>query len=147
MTGKVYILNIKANRIKKEKKNELKFKSIDRSYEFAIAACKAASEKKAENITLLNVSKLTVISDYFLIITANSKPHINSLARFLEESLRKLNLQLISKEGVTDNTWSVLDFGDIIVHIMLEKERNLYKLESFWRNATFIDDKLWKKVS
>lgn len=151
MTAEVRsILAVKINRNKKLRSKSLKhkLKSIDISFEKAITACKAAYEKKGENITLLNVSKLTIISDYFVIITANSKPHLQILSRYIEEILKNnFNAHLISQEGVIDNVWSVLDFGDIIVHIMLEDERNYYKLESFWRNATFIDSKVWKKAS
>ena len=144
------ILSNKSNRNKKTLKSRTKNrkeKQINYSLDLALTACKAANDKKGENIALLDVSKLTVISDYFLIISANSKPHLQSLSRHIEDTLSKLNINLVSKEGINNNTWAVLDFGEVIVHIMMENERSYYKLESFWRNATFVDNKLWKKAS
>lgn len=146
----ISILSIKSKKNKKTLKSRTKkCKEEQTSYSLGLAllACKAASDKKGENIVLLDVSKLTVISDYFLIISANSKPHLHALSRYIEDALSELNSKLISKEGINDNTWAVLDFGEIIVHIMMENERNFYKLESFWRNANFVDNKLWKKAS
>lgn len=146
----IVILNIKSKRNKKtpkSKTNNRKKEQTNYSLGLALTACKAANDKKGENIVLLDISKLTVISDYFLIISANSKPHLQTLSRYILDTLLKSNTTLISKEGTDNSTWAILDFGELIVHIMLESERSFYKLESFWRNATFMDNKLWKKAS
>ena len=139
-------MNIKLNRQKRNttKKNNLKEAN---HLSIALLAAKIAEEKKGENILLLDVSKLTVISDCFLIVTAKSMPQINAIAKSIEESLRSVNYRLISKEGFVDSNWVVLDFGNLIVHIMNEKERNYYKLEKFWSNATLVDEKQWQKAS
>ena len=141
------ILNIKTRQKKRliSTKDNSK-KKIDNSNLIYIAA-NAAEEKKGENIVLLDVSRLTVLSDYFLIITAKSSSQIEAIASNIEEELVKMNCQLISKEGFIESNWTVLDFGNIIVHIMREKEREYYKLERFWCNATTIDKKQWKKAS
>lgn len=110
-------------------------------------AANIANEKKGENILLLDVSKLTVISDYFLIITAKSSPQIEAISKHIEEALSNLDCKLISKEGFVGSNWVVLDFGNIIVHIMIEKERNYYKLEKFWSNAEIIEKKKWEIAS
>ena len=115
--------------------------------DFAFIAANAANEKKGENILLLDVSKLTVISDYFLIVTAKSTPQIEAISKHVEETLFNLNYRLVSKEGFVDSNWIVLDFGNSVVHIMSEKERNYYKLEKFWSNATIIEKKKWEKAS
>jgi len=119
------------------------------NYELKIAyiAANAAEEKKGENILLLDVSRLTIVSDYFLIITAKSTPQIHAIANYIEEKLSKFNYHLISKEGFINSTWTILDFGNVVVHIMTEKERNYYKLERFWSNAISINNKQWKKAS
>ena len=115
--------------------------------DFAFIAANAANEKKGENILLLDVSKLTVISDYFLIVTAKSTPQIEAISKQIEETLSNLNYRLISKEGFVGNSWVVLDFGNLVVHIMSEKERTYYKLEKFWSNATIIEKRKWEKAS
>ena len=115
--------------------------------DFAFIAANAADEKKGENILLLDVSKLTVISDYFLIVTAKSIPQIEAISKHIEETLSNLNYHLVSKEGFVDSNWVVLDFGNFVVHIMSEKERSYYKLEKFWSNGIVIDKKKWEKAS
>ena len=135
---------LNTKRIDKKTKNNLK---QDNDFNFAYIAAKAAEEKKGENILLLDVSKLTVIADYFLIITAKSTPQIQALADFITEELKTLNGYIVSREGFINNNWVVLDFGNLVVHIMDTKERDYYKLERFWGNAVLVDSKIWKKAS
>lgn len=135
----------------KNKKSTLKpgkklNKQKDESYHVLVAA-NAAEEKKAENILLLDVSKLTIIADFFLIITAKSPAQIEAITNSIKEKLSKYNYNLNSKEGFITSNWVILDFGNLVVHIMGEKERNYYKLERFWSNATVIDKKIWRKAS
>lgn len=140
----ITILNLK----QKRKNNTIKkTKTGLNDLDFTFIAANAADEKKGENILLLDVSKLTVISDYFLIITARSTPQIEAISKHIEETLSKLNYKIISKEGFVGSSWIVLDFGNLIVHIMSEKERNYYKLEKFWSNGIIIDKKKWEKAS
>ena len=138
------ILSIKKNRPVKKKDN-LKLQKYDLN--MACLAANLASEKKGDNILLLDVSKLTVVSDYFVVVTAHSTPQVEAIAKHIEENLSKLNYKPISKEGFVASNWVVLDFGNVVVHIMNEHERNYYKLEQFWSNATPIEKKQWKKAS
>ncbi len=140
-------MSIKLNRKKRElkKTNNLTQEKNDLSLIYIAARC--AEEKKGENILLLDVSKLTTVSDYFLIVTAKSTVQIEAIAKHIEEKLQKMNHKLICKEGFVASNWVVLDFGNLVVHIMSQKEREYYKLERFWSNATFIDNKLWEKAS
>lgn len=131
----------------KPKESKKNIKKLNNDLKIVYTAAKAAEEKKGENIIILDVSKLTVISDYFLLITAKSTPQIEAISRFIEEKLDELNYSLISKEGFVSSNWIVLDYGNLVVHIMHEKERNYYKLERFWSNATLVDNKIWKKAS
>ena len=138
-------MKLKRNKQANKLKNNLKQENNDLM--FAYTAAKAAEEKKGEKVLLLDVSKLTVVADYFLIISAKSAPQIQALANHIEERLTKSDYQMISKEGFVDSNWIVLDFGNLVVHIMHEREREYYKLERFWGNATLIDNKAWKKAS
>ncbi len=135
--------------LKQKRKNNLikKNKTSLSDLDLVFTAANAANEKKGENILLLDVSKLTVISDYFLIVTAKSTPQIEAISKNIEETLSNLNYKLISKEGFVGSNWVVLDFGNLVVHTMIEKERNYYKLEKFWSNAIIIDKKKWEKAS
>lgn len=138
-------LKLSKNKRAVQAKSIQKIENIDLNY--ASVAAKAAEEKKGEDVLLLDVSKLTIISDYFLIITARSHSQIQAIANNIEEKLAKFNYKLMSKEGFVMNSWVVLDFGNLVIHIMRKEERDYYKLERFWSNATFIDKKLWRKAS
>ena len=128
-----------------EKKNSFKLEKNDKY--LACLAAYASSEKKAEDILLLDVSRLTVLGDYFLIVTAKSAPQLEAIARHVEETLLKYGFRMVSKEGAGFSNWIVLDFGNIIVHIMGEKERIYYRLEQFWSNAEIVNKKFWEKAS
>lgn len=132
------ILISKTKNKKRTNQNKKNLKLENSDLKFAYIAASAAEDKKGENITLLDVSKLTVISDFFLIITAHSIAQIQAIATHIEEKLSNANYKLLSKEGFVNSNWMVMDFGNLTVHIMNEKERNYYKLEKFWSNATFI---------
>ena len=138
-----------STKTKTKKKNkpvkETKFK--DEFLKIVLTAATSAEEKKGENILILDVSKLTVISDYFLIVTAKSAAQIQAIANNIEENLKKTGYNLISKEGLPESSWIIQDFGNLIVHIMQEKERSYYKLEKFWSNATIVNNELWQKAS
>ena len=140
-------LNIKTNTKKRNLKTKDELKQSNNDLALAFIAAKAAEEKKGENIVLLDVSRLTVIADYFLVISAKSPAQIEAIAKNIEESMSKLKYNLIFKEGFPGSNWTVLDFGNLVVHIMNEKERNYYKLERFWSNAVVIDNKVWEKAS
>lgn len=140
------ILKFKTKRKKRIVQKKSTKKSENNNLKFLYLAANAANEKKGENILLLDVSKLTIISDYFIIVTAKSTVQAQAIANYIEDQMSKNNFKLISKEGLTDGSWVVLDFGNIVVHIMREQERNYYKLERFWSNATVINSKLREKA-
>ncbi len=133
--------------LKRKTKTRQQTKTELSDLDYMFIAANAANEKKGEDILLLDVSKLTVISDFFLIVTAKSPPQVEAIAKHIEEVLLKLNYKMISKEGFVGSNWTVLDFGNLVVHIMIEKERAYYKLEKFWSNATIIEKKKWEKAS
>lgn len=138
-------MEIKSKRTIKDSK-KLKPKEIA-TKELLYEAANAAEDKKGTEILLLDVSKLTVISDYFLLITANSSPQARAIANNIEVKLKELERRVETKEGSKDNSWVVLDYGDMVVHIMTPEIRDFYKLERFWSNAIIIDNKTWKKAS
>ena len=139
-------------KLKNKRKNNLanrddKTKHENTDLNYILLAANSADEKKGENILVLDVSRLTVIADYFLIVSAKSTPQIIAMANYIEEKLSDAKYKLVSKEGLINSNWTVLDFGNLVVHIMGEKERNYYNLERFWSNAITIENKLWKKAS
>lgn len=101
--------------------------------ELAKACCKALSDKKGEDIVILDVSDQTVMCSYFVIATGKSTTQVRALGDNVEEVLKK-NYELYPErtEGLREGRWGVLDYGDVIVHIFNEESRLFYYLERLW---------------
>ncbi len=110
-------------------------------YEAAIVAVKTLSEKKGEDIRLLNTTELTVIADYFVICTATSAPHIKALTEEVDKRLSDAGMPAIHREGYRSSTWVLLDYGGLVVHVFLEETRQFYGLDRLWGDAQEIDIK------
>ena len=106
------------------------------SKELALQVAKAAEDKKAQDITLLKVSDVSYLADYFVIVTGFSRTQLNAIAESIEEQIEeKFNLQPIRVSGKREGNWVVQDYGDVIVHSFLPEEREYYNLEAFWGHA------------
>ncbi len=93
---------------------------------------KTLKDHKAIDIEILNVKKISDLTDYMIVATANSTTHAKALAEKSREALAKLKIRPISIEGETTREWMLADFDDVILHIMLEPTRKFYALEKLW---------------
>lgn len=94
-----------------------------------------ASDKKAEDVVLLDIRDITVIADYFVICSGNNSRQIQAIAESIDEELGKQGVALLHREGNPETGWILLDFGDVIVHIFSPQEREYYRLERLWSEA------------
>lgn len=104
--------------------------------EMAVLASKALDAKRAKDIVALKVDEMTVITDYMVIATGRSVPQVKALAEHVEEELAKQDLFARRREGMTEGRWCVLDYGDLMVHIFHEQDREYYQLERLWSDGT-----------
>lgn len=102
------------------------------SREMARIAYGALEEKKAEDIRVLSIEKVSVIADYFLIASGTNRNQVQALAESVEEALYKAGYEVRQKEGVQSANWILMDYGDIIVHIFDRENRLFYDLERIW---------------
>ena len=102
---------------------------------------KALDDKKAKNIDVLDISELTSLGDYFIICTCGSTPQVHACCDEVEEKLEEIDVNCIHKEGYSGGSWVLMDYGDIIVHIMQEETRNFYSLEKLWDDCPRIEVK------
>ena len=102
------------------------------SKEMARIAYKALEEKKAEDIRVISIEKVSVIADYFLIASGTNRNQVQALAESVEEMLAKAGYEARQKEGVQSANWILMDYGDIIVHIFDKDNRLFYDLERIW---------------
>ena len=106
----------------------------------ALEIAAAADDKKAQDIVLLDVSDVSYLADYFVIITGFSGTQLKAIAESIEEKLEeKYNRIPVRVSGKREGNWVVQDYEDVIVHTFLPEEREYYNLEAFWGHAERIE--------
>ena len=105
----------------------------------AVAAARAASDKQAEDIVVLDVSDVIVITDYFVLCTASSSRQVKTVIEAVENQVRTLGVRPVRREGEADAGWWLLDYVDVVVHVFGTEEREYYDLERLWRDAPVVD--------
>jgi len=103
--------------------------------DIARRAVEIASEKQASNIVLLDVRDICTFSDYFVICSGDNERQIRTIYEDIEQSLKTENEITHHNEGTIDSGWLLLDYGDVIVHIFSEEEREYYRLDELWQDA------------
>jgi ribosome-associated protein len=94
-----------------------------------------AIDRKASDVTILDIGKSTTLADYFLIVTGTSDRQINAVANAVEERMKELGVRRIAREGLPADGWVLLDYGQIIVHVFAPEQREYYDLERRWSDA------------
>ena len=100
------------------------------------AAVRAAEDKKAEDIVVLDLRKALGFTDYFVICSATSEPQLKAISTSIREQVRdKFDQKPISEDGYPASQWIILDYGEVIVHLFQGEKREFYALESLWSDA------------
>jgi ribosome-associated protein len=100
--------------------------------------CRVLDEKKAEDLKVLDVSEQSSITDYLIVATATSLPHLRALRVELEKALDAANTHLVGMEATEESGWLVIDAFDVMIHLFLAEPREKYGLERLWRDASDI---------
>jgi ribosome-associated protein len=101
----------------------------------AIAAARAAAGKQGEDVVILDVHDLIVITDYFVITSGSSDRQVKTLSEEIEKALKGLGVRPVRREGETDARWVLIDYVDVVVHVFADEGREYYDLERLWRDA------------
>ncbi len=109
------------------------------SREMAAAACKALSDKKAEDIKVIDIHEISQIADYFVIASAANVNQLQAIIDAVEEALHNLGYTLEKLEGNHRSSWVLMDYKDIIVHLFSREDRLFYDLERIWQDGTFVE--------
>ncbi len=107
--------------------------------EVAYEVTRALDAKKGLDIKLLKIDKVSSLADYFLICTGTSSTHVKTLCDYAEYTLEQLGEPMLGREGHRGNTWELLDFGSIVVHVFTDEAREFYSLERLWADAEQVD--------
>ena len=105
------------------------------STDLAVAAARAAADKHATDVVVLDVRTTLVITDFFVIVTADNPRQVKTVIEAIEDALRPLGERPVRREGEADAGWSLLDYIDVVVHVFAPEERAYYDLERLWRDA------------
>jgi ribosome-associated protein len=98
----------------------------------------AASDKKAEDILVLNVSEVTTIADLFVLLSGRGERQVQAIADAIVEKAKQAGRQPIGVEGYKAGRWVLIDLGDVVVHAFVPEERELYRLERLWGDAPVV---------
>ena len=105
-------------------------------------------DKKAKDITILNISNVSVLADYFVICSSDTPTQIRALANYVRENIKDIFSRLPNgEERDLKNHWNLLDYGDVIVHILHKNERETYAIEKFWSHAFKVSEAKWMEDS
>ena len=107
--------------------------------EVAYQVTKALDDKKGLDIKVLKIDEVSSLADYFIICTGTSNTHVKTLCDYAEYTLEQLGEPMLGREGHRGNTWELLDYGSIVVHVFTEEAREFYSLERLWADAQQID--------
>ena len=105
----------------------------------AYEVTKSLDMKKGMDIKLLKIDKVSSLADYFLICTGTSNTHVKTLCDHAEYTLDQLGETMLGREGHRGNSWELLDYGSVVVHVFTEEAREFYSLERLWADAQQID--------
>ncbi|MCI6851038.1 MAG: ribosome silencing factor [Oscillospiraceae bacterium] len=107
--------------------------------EIAYEATKALDSKKGLDIQVLRVDRVTSLADYFIICTGTSNTHVRTLCDCAEYTLEQLGETMLGREGHRGNSWELLDFGAVVIHVFTPEAREFYSLERLWADAEKIE--------
>lgn len=109
-------------------------KTLD-SQEIAILCARIADGKKAEDVIIFDMRKLSSIADYFVICSGFNVRQLQGIAGEIEQQLQGLGIRWMGREGYADAFWILMDYGDVVVHLFDKEKRRFYDLELLWGDA------------
>lgn len=108
--------------------------------------CKALDEKLADTVKIIDISKISVIADYFIIAGGFNGPHMEALVDNVSEKLNKEEINPIRTEGAHSNDWVLMDYGDVVLHVFSKEARSFYDLEHVWSDGTIYNVDEFSKI-
>lgn len=109
------------------------------SREIAKMICEALDEKKAEDIQIIDIQKVSVLADYFIVSHGNNQNQLLAMQEEVDKIMYENGIQAKQIEGNRSSTWILMDYGDVIVHLFLKEDRLFYNLEKIWQDGTLLD--------
>ncbi|MEY2978895.1 MAG: ribosome silencing factor [Prochlorotrichaceae cyanobacterium] len=113
---------------------------LDEALQIALVAAQAADDRKAENIRVVQVTAVSYLADYFVVVSGFSPVQVKAIARAIEAAVESdCGRSVLRQEGLAEGRWVLQDYGDVVVHIFMPEEREYYGLEAFWGHGQILD--------
>ncbi|MCM1009552.1 MAG: ribosome silencing factor [Fusobacterium sp.] len=114
----------------------------------ACVVARTLDDNLGKNISVLNISNVSSLADYFVIVTGDSTPQVRALTESTSLRIKELFHRLPLKvENDSKNRWNLIDYGDVVVHVLHKDERDAYAIEKFWSNSFSVDENEWMEIS
>jgi ribosome-associated protein len=118
------------------------------SHKLACVIAQILDDKLAKDITILNISHVSSLADYFVIASGDSTPQVKALMETVKDKVKKHFTRLpLRNENDQKNRWNLLDYGEVVIHIMNQEQRDTYKIEKFWSHALTMERETWEELS
>jgi len=111
----------------------------DEAVALAVIAAAAADDRSASDIAMLEVADVLVVADLFLVVTVSNERQLGAVAGSIEEALHAQGRRPLRREGVPSSGWVLIDFGDLVCHVMHTEQREFYALERLWADVPHRD--------
>lgn len=117
------------------------------SHKFACAIAQFLDDKLGKEIVILNISNVSSLADYFVIVTGDSTPQVKALMETVKDNAKtKLGKLPLRVENDSKSRWNLLDYGDVVVHILHKEDRETYAIEKFWNHAYSVSEEEWREI-
>ncbi|MBQ6515902.1 ribosome silencing factor [bacterium] len=127
---------------------QLKEKEELTSYKFACIVARYLDDYKAKDISILNISNVSSMTDYFVICSSDTSTQVKALTENVRTKVKKTFSRMALRiENDLRNRWNLLDYGDVVIHILHKEERETYAIEKFWNNSFSVQKEDWMKES
>lgn len=118
------------------------------SDKLASVIARILDDKLGKDISILNISNVSVLADFFVICSADTSTQVRALTSYVREKIKDLFERLpAGQENDLKNRWNLLDYGDVVVHVLHKEEREAYAIEKFWNHAFKVEENKWMKES
>ena len=108
---------------------------MDEAKKMALLALEALEEKKAEEVTVLDIGNISTLGDYFIIANGVNRNQVQAMADSVEEALGKAGFEPKNIEGYRNANWILLDYKDVVIHVFGKEDRDFYDLEHIWKDG------------
>ena len=113
--------------------------ATEHAADLTLAAARAAADKKAAHLTAIDVSERLGLTDVFLLASGSNDRHVHAIVDAVDEAMQSAGAKRRTREGFADAHWVLVDYGDVVVHILQNEDREFYSLERLWKDCPLIE--------